>query len=115
MKSLSEGIFHIEQITRHIQQLTKAMEASDYPSIGLSLQSISIAARIADAQFAPAVPLIELSWKSWLASLVFLDKCVDGVLAGDYSYVSFANRLLALSNEEYLHLVELVEAEDRHP
>lgn len=110
MRVLDGGIFHIEQITNHISQVSKALEEQDLNVLGLSLQTLSMAARVAQAQFAPAPTLVALSWESWLASLIFLEQCVEGVMLGDHRYVQWSMRLLTLSQEEYLHLVELAEA-----
>jgi hypothetical protein len=111
MQVLAGGMFHIEQITHHIGQVSKALENQDLPNLGLSLQTLSLAARIAQSQFTPWQPLAALSWESWLASLSFLEQCVEGVMHGDQRYVQLAMRLLTLSQEEYLHLVELAEAQ----
>lgn len=110
MAVLDGGIFHIEQITHRIGEVSTALDQQDLNELGLALQTLSMAARVAQSQFTPAPPEIATSWQAWLASLIFLEQCVDGVMLGDHRYVQWSMRLLTLSQEEYLYLVELAEA-----
>jgi hypothetical protein len=109
MTALDGGIFHIEQVTRHVESVSQSLEDLDLPKLGLSLQMLSVAARLAHAQFTPAPELVALSWNTWLASLIFLEQCVEGVMHDDRRYVQWSIELLTLSQQEYTYLVELAE------
>jgi hypothetical protein len=109
MTALDGGVFHIEQITGHIAKVSQALEDQDLPNLGLSLQTLSLAARVAQAQFIPAPELVALSWETWLASLIFLEQCVEGVMHNEASSVQWAITLLTLSQHEYVYLIELAE------
>jgi hypothetical protein len=111
MTALDGGVFHIEQISRHIAKVSQSLEDQDIQSLGLSLQTLSIAARVAQTQFTPAPPLSALSWETWLATLIFLEQCVEGVMYEDPRYVQWSMTLLTLSQQEYVYLVELAEAQ----
>jgi len=111
---LDGGIFHIEQISMKISTLSDAFGQRDPMVIGLSLQTLSVAAHIARSQFTPTDRAVALSWRNWTTGLGFLDNCVAGVMDGDPDFVALTNDLLSLSHEESLHMLALAEEADRH-
>lgn len=66
MAVLDSGEFHIRQIAQRVSALSDALQEQDPVMIGLSLHTLSIAARLAASQFTLSHPSVMLAWSSWL-------------------------------------------------
>ena len=113
MAVLDSGEFFIRQMAQRVSALSDALQEQDPVMIGLSLHTLSIAARLAASQFTPSHPSVMLAWSSWLRCLAFASTGADHYVNGDPDAMALVNQLVSLSHEEYLHLVALAEDADR--